>query len=98
MQDVRLFLSPQCSQVVQILETSLPNHSYPAKKTHCNNSYMSTAKRTCFEQLWGPVMGEVEDVEVVEVCKDVPLHRAQLVPRQPGMLRHNRGWFCHNHR
>ena len=38
-----------------------------------------------------PVMGEVEDVEVVEVLEDVPLHRAQLVPRQPGMLRHNRG-------
>ena len=28
-------------------------------------------------------MGEVEDVEVVEVGKDLPLDHAQLVPRKP---------------
>ena len=31
-------------------------------------------------------MGEVEHVEVVEVGKDLPLDRAQLVPRQPVMV------------
>ena len=31
-------------------------------------------------------MGEVEHVEVVEVGEDLPLDRAQLVPRQPVMV------------
>ena len=36
-------------------------------------------------------MGEVEDVEIVEAGKHLPLDLAQLVPRQPVMVVH------HNH-
>ena len=41
-------------------------------------------------------MGEVEDVEVVEVGKHLTLDKAQLVPRQP-VVRHNHTkvqWYC----
>ena len=38
-------------------------------------------------------MGEVEHVEVVEVGEDLPLDRAQLVPRQPVLVGYNQTIF-----
>ena len=88
---------PQGSQIVQILQASLPNHGYPDDDVVKFIPVLTTAKLIyCKILSWWqePVMGEVEDIEVVETGKHLTLDKAQLVPRQPVMvIRHNQKIF-----